>query len=298
MWNPTDFTASEIRDPFALFDSRLGQSLLKIHYPIEKQGFNYYGILMFDDVARNDDIGGALRGEFAFGGIGELALSFQTKRNSPIRYGVDVSSGVGPIDLYVESAVTTREYRDFYEGSIDPVVGTLPTPVDRKDDAFTQIVGGVQYSVNYSDEDSLTVGAEYFSNGLGYDERDLGFYSLLRRQSQSLYVGRQYAGVYLRLPSPGSFNDTSFFVNGIQNLSDKTGMARLTMTWLLYKEATFELFAGKCFGDAGELCFRLPPEYASLATNPNLSTEERAIIAALPTKRTTATTGAAVSINF
>jgi hypothetical protein len=298
MWNPTDFTAREIRDPFALFDSRLGQELFKIHYPVEKQGFNYYGILMFDDMARNDDIGAALRGEFTFGGVGEFALSFQTRQDRPVRYGADVSSGVGPVDLYVESAISTRQNRDFYEGSIDSVAGTLPTAVSRKDETFSQVVGGIQYSMNYSDEDSLTVGGEYFWNGLGYDKRELELYSLIRGTSQSLYAGRQYAGVYLRLPSPGSWNDTSFFVNGIQNLSDKTSVARVTMTWLLYKEATFELFAGKCFGDAGELCFRLPAEYQSLATNPDLPVDVRAVIAALPTKRTTATTGVAVSINF
>ncbi len=97
LWNPTDFTAVTTRDPLALFDSRLGQELLKVHIPVEKQGFNYYALLQFDDTKRNDDLGVALRGEFAFGGIGEAALTFQTRQDSPIHYGADVSFGCTPV---------------------------------------------------------------------------------------------------------------------------------------------------------------------------------------------------------
>ncbi len=70
LWNPTDFSAREVRDPFALFDRRLGQEILKIHFPQEKQGHNYYAVLKFDDMSRNDDLALALRSEFSVGESG------------------------------------------------------------------------------------------------------------------------------------------------------------------------------------------------------------------------------------
>ena len=298
LWNPTDFTAGSVRDPLALFDSRLGQELFKVHIPIESYGFNYYAIAQFDNMKRSDDIGGALRGEFAFGGIAEAALSFQTRQDKPIQAGFDVSSGLGPLDVYTEVAVTKRQGRTFYKGRIDPTTGQLPTEEDREDETFRQIVGGLQYTYKYSDEDNVTIGGEYFDNGLGYDDRVLELYALIKQQATPLYAGRRYAGVYLRLASPGTWNDTSFFVNSIKNVSDKTSVSRVTATWTLYKDLTVEAFLSQCSGDYGELCFRIPGEFKAFAANPTLTENERQTLAALPTKRTRSNAGFGLSMNF
>ena len=298
LWNPTDFTAQATRDPFALFDSRLGQELLKIHVPIESLGFNYYAIVQFDNMRRNDDIGGALRGEFAFGGFGEAAISFQTRQDSPIQLGFDVSSGLGPIDVYVESAFTKRQGRTFYEGKIDPVSRSLPTEKDREDETFRQVVGGVQYTYKYSAEDNLTAGGEYFYNELGYEDRVLELYALVKQQATPLYAGRRYAGAYVRLASPGSWNKTSFFINSLRNLSDSTSVSRLTATWTLFNDLTVEGFVSQCAGDYGELCFRIPESFMALAANPTLTDSERQTLAALPTKRTRSNAGFAFSLQF
>jgi hypothetical protein len=298
LWNPTDFTAQSARDPLALFDSRLGQELFKIHIPVESSGFNYYGIVQFDNMRRNDDIGGALRGEFAFGGYGEAAVSFQTRQDSPIQFGLDVSSGLGPIDVYVEAAVSKRQGRTFYEGRVDPVNRTLPTEKDREKETFRQVVGGVQYTYKYSSEDNLTVGGEYFDNGLGYDDRTLELYALVKQQATPLYAGRRYAGAYLRLASPGSWNDTSFFINSLRNMSDATSVSRVTATWTLYNDLTIEGFLSQCSGDYGELCFRIPEDFKALSANPTLTDSERQTLAALPTKRTRSNAGFAFSLQF
>ena len=271
---------------------------MKIHIPIEKQGFNYYALLQFDDVQRNDDIGGALRGEFAIAGKAELALTLNTGRSRPVSGGIDLSGAVGPVDMYVEIAGRKGESRDFFEGTLAPDTGTLPTAKSRKEDLLTEAVTGIQYSLKYSADDSLTVGGEFFENGLGYRDRELEMYSLVLRQSKPLYAGRQYAGAYVRVPSPGSWNDTSFFLYGLQNLSDKTSLTRVTTTWKIYKDATIEAFVSHCFGDFGELCFRVPKKYQALAANPVLSPELKQTLLALPTKRSKASGGLAMSLSF
>jgi hypothetical protein len=298
LWNPTDFTSRSTRDPLALFDSRLGQELFKIHIPIEAYGFNYYAVAQFDNMRRNDDIGGALRGEFAFGGFGEAAISFQTRQDSPIQFGLDVSSGLGPIDVYVETALTKRQSRTFYEGRIDPLTRTLPSEKSREKETFRQIVGGVQYTYKYNAEDNVTIGGEYFDNGLGYDNRVLELYALVKQQATALYAGRRYAGAYVRLASPGSWNDTSFFLNSLNNLSDATSVTRLTATWTLVKDLTLEGFVSQCSGDYGEFCFRIPEDFKALSANPTLTDGERQSLATLPTKRTRSNAGVAASLQF
>lgn len=298
LWNPTDFTALQTRDPFALFDRRLGQSLVKLHVPVESLGDNYYVILQFDDVERADDIAPALRGEFTFLGSGELALSFQTRRDQALRFGADVSTALGPVDVHVESAFSTRQKQTFYKGTLAPEQGRLPQEVSHRERWYSQVLAGVDKTWKYSDEDNLTVGAEYFYNELGYDDRRLALYSLLNGQSQVLYSGIHYGGVFMRVPNPGRWNKTSFYLNGIQNFSDDTALVRLTTAYLLFNEATIEGFVSHCTGDYGELCFRVPESYKQLAQSPALPAARRAQLAALPTTRTRVSVGLGVSLNF
>lgn len=297
-WNPTDFTAGEVKDPFALYDRRLGRELLKLHIPMEKRGYNYYAVLQFDDVKRNDEVGVALRGEFAFAGMGELALSFQTRQDQPIRGGIDVSSALGPIDVHVEAAASKRQKRTFYRGTIDPVTLQLPQGYTDEDKTFAQVAAGVQYSVKYNDDDALTVGGEFFYNELGYDDRELELYALVNRDATPLYAGRRYAGVFMLLPNPGSWNNTSFYLNGMRNLSDETTVARVTGVWQLFKDASIEVFASRCFGDYGELCFRIPSSYGALSSSPVLTAEQKQILASLPTRRTMYNAGIGMSLSF
>ena len=299
LWNPTDFTASETRDPFDLFDRRLGRDMLKIHIPNEKLGFNYYAILQFDDAARSDDIGLALRGEFSFLGMGELALSAQTRRGAAQKLGLDVSSALGPIDVKVEVAGTKRQDRTFYrDGLLEPDRVVPPTPYKQEDRLFKQILSGVQYAVKYSDDDSIYFGGEYFYNELGYEKRLEEIFSLLLGQSQSLYAGQRYAGGYIRLPNPGNWNKTSFFLTGLSNLSDETSSARLTGTWSVANYANFEAFVSRCMGAFGELCFNVPQSLKDLGASAGLEPELQKILGTLPTERTILTAGVGLSINF
>lgn len=298
LWNPTDFTAREVRDPFALFDRRLGQELLKIHFPQEKQGHNYYAILQFDEMQRSDDLAMALRGEFSIGSSAELALSAHTGRDRPHRLGFDISSALGPFDVNLEAASSQRHQRRFFSGSIDVDSRQLPSEENRSDKWFQQVLGGIRQSYQYSDEDNLTWGLEYFWNELGYEEVDLELYALGLGQSQALYAARRYAGAFFLLPTPGSWNESSFFLNAIQNLSDRSGLVRLTATWELMDAATIEAYVSQCFGEYGELCLKVPERYKELLAVPEVSAEAKRVLAVLPTRQTKVTAGTAVTIVF
>ena len=50
-WNPTDFLNQQRKDPLDFFDKRLGVAMLKLHLPLEAQGWNIYGIVDFEDVS-------------------------------------------------------------------------------------------------------------------------------------------------------------------------------------------------------------------------------------------------------
>lgn len=297
-WNPTDFTAQTPKDPFALFDRRLGQELLKLHLPFEKEGHNLYAIFQFDDAQRNDDIGVALRGEFAFGSSGEAALTFQNRRGSPLRLGADLGTGLGSFDLNLEAAFSKRNPRTFYKGDFDVDTLTYPEPYQKRDKWYSQYVANLEYAFKYNDDDSIMMGVEGFWNELGYEDRLLEFYSLVNGQSQILYSGKRYVGAYVNLPMPGSWNETNFYLNGIQNLSDGTALLRMTGTWTLYKQITLEAYVSGCFGKYGELCFKVPDEIVNSPNYLQLPEETRVVIGALPRKYTTFVTGVALSMLF
>lgn len=297
-WNPTDFTAQEVRDPLALFDRRLGQELLKIHIPQEKSGHNYYLILQSQGAVRSDDLGVALRGEWSVGSSAEVALSAYTRRGSAQKLGFDLSTALGPLDLNIELATQKRLSRTFYRGEIDPTTLQLPESYQVSDRFFQQGVLGIKQTVKYSDDDSLTYGLEGFVNQLGYKDRELELYSLIQGQSQSLYAGDRYLAAYVLLPSPGSWNKSSWFFNALENLGDRTTLARVTATYTLYDQATLEVYVGRCFGEYGELCFQVPQSYKSLAELPGISEDLKRIVALLPTRKTNLTTGLSLSMNF
>ena len=297
-WNPTDFTAVRVIDPLALFDRRLGTEMLKLHLPFEKQGYNLYAILEYAGASHIEQLSGSLRGEFAFGGIGEAALSLQMAAHAPLKAGIDISSAVGPLDIHSETAFTKRESQQLYRGEIDPQTGQLPTTYRDQNKWFIQSVAGIDYSFKYNADNSMTIGAEYFYNQLGYDDRDLELYSLVTGQSPAQYGGRQYLGAFINLHYPGSWTETQFFLDGLRNLSDKSSVVRLTSSMSLYKNAELQAFVGRCQGDYGEFCFRVPDTFKALANAPQVPSKLQQVVQNLPVKRTMTTGGLGLVLKF
>lgn len=295
-WNPIDFTAIEVRDPFALFDRRLGQEMIRLHLPFEKSGHNFYLIAQFDDVARNDDIGLASRAEFSVGDNGEFAISMQSKREKALKLGIDAGFGLGNFDFGLESAWLTRDTGPRYEGEFDLVRLRLPSSTYDDEKVYNQTVLNLEYVWRYHDDDALNLGLEGFWNDLGYDTRELEFYALINGRSKVLYAGKQYVAAYARLTGPGSWNDSSFIANAVQNLSDETALARFSTTYTFYKQITAEVYVSRCFGEYGELCFRVPDSILNGVQN--LPPATQPLLANLPRKITRTIFGGSLSMNF
>ena len=262
-WNPTDFLNPEPRDPLAVFDARLGVPLLKLHVPVESISANIYGVVDFKDVNSAEQVGGALRAEIA-AGPGEYAVSAAAKKDRPLRLGADASMAVWVFDLRLEAAILHNLQTPYYEGEFnidailsDPASFSLPREIDRSEDWIPQVVAGLEIPIRYSDEDSLSLGAEYFYNGAGYADASLYPYLLFQGAYKPLYFGKHYAAGYLFLAGPGSWNDTSFIVSSIANLSDKSLVTRFDVRSQLRSWISVDGSVSWYTGDQGEFSYGL-----------------------------------------
>jgi hypothetical protein len=297
-WNPTDYLHPVRRNPLATFDTRSGTTMVKVHLPWEKRGWNLYGIALLEDLAGNTSqtnsrlarIGGGGRAEVVLGSA-ELGLDAMAQEGHLPRYGADLSAGVGDFDVYSEVALRTGgDAPHWIRGETGPAPPGVPASLtgwvaDTRTRLTPQVVAGATWAYKYSDEDSLSVGAEYFYNELGYDDRSIYPFLLTGAPAfgadangnltavqqdpaafQPFYLGKHYAALNLYLPRPGHWNDTSIIVSGIGNLSDKSYVARLDVSVLVLTYMTVETFVAGHFGQkGGEFRLVVPPEFAALA---------------------------------
>lgn len=68
--------------------------MVKIHVPVESLGWNFYGILLNDNVTTVDRLGVAGRGEFVIGPV-EIGLTGMVKRGVDPKIGLDWSAASG-----------------------------------------------------------------------------------------------------------------------------------------------------------------------------------------------------------
>lgn len=286
-WNPTDYLHPVKRDPLAVFDPRTGTTMVKLHVPWEKRGWNFYGVALLEDAAGQPEAVDRV-GRVASGGRAEIVLGpaelgvdalVQDGRRP--RFGVDVSGGVWDLDLYAEAALRTG-----IDGSRwvpgPPSTADVFGYVRRDPEGFVpQVTAGGSWSRNYSDEDAVTLGAEYFYNDAGYDDpavypfllagaplvdvRDPAAPRVAQRAPGAFtpfYLGRHYAGAFVYLPRPGSWNDQFFTLSVLGNLSDRSWVARLDHALLALTYLRVETFVAGHFGRKGgefRFAFDLPP---------------------------------------
>ena len=275
-WNPTDYLHPVRRDPLTLYDIRTGVNLVKAHLPWEARGWNFYGVALFEDVAggraavsRAGDIGLGGRAELVFG-TAELGADFVVQQGNRPRFGVDLSAGIWELDVYGEAAL--RRGTDVVRfREVDPAAEIVPlryAPYE-SDDFAPQVTLGGSWSWKYNDEDVLTVGAEYFYNQPGYDDPH-AYTALLAAQLfpeiygvpagrayfNPFYLGKHYAGLFVLLPAPGRWNDTTFNLSAIGNVSDGTAIVRLDHFAIVNTYLRIETFvAGHVGKKGGEMRF-------------------------------------------
>lgn len=236
LWNPVDVVNAARRDPLALFDERTGVTLAKVHIPVESLGWNFYVVGMLDEASGLDKLGVAGRAEFVIE-TAELAISAVYQKGRKPRLGFDLSAGLGDFDLYGELGVAFGSDVPVYAGSFDLQTLTFPCEQDVDDKEAIQATLGLSYGVNISDEDVMYLGLEGFWNQRGYPNEELYAWLLYQENFQPFYLGQWYAALYILLPSPGDWNDTSWTLSTLANLSDLSFLTRLdfsvrVLTWM------------------------------------------------------------------
>lgn len=277
-WNPTDFLAVQNKDPLATYDTRPGANLVKLHMPFEKSGHNLYAIVELENTTSAHSPRLATRAEFNYGFgdfTGELTTTLAGGKDKPLRFGLDLSTGLGPVDLILESAWTRRSTQEFYE-KITTENGNIEFKRrDRSKNVIPQVVAGLRYDIKYSDSDSANVSVEYFWNDAGYSDVALEAYSFIQGQTQRLYLANRYAAASLFLPQPGSFNDSSVIFSALTNLTDQSWLTRTSLGHKISTRSRIEFAIAKTFG-AGEFSGGIPRSVADeVKISANLPTAAR-----------------------
>jgi hypothetical protein len=271
-WNPTDFLNPLKLNPLDIIDQRLGVDMLKIHVPVESRSFNFYGLVTLDGVSSLKQIGYAGRAEFTAGPT-EFTFSAAYTDGMPLKLGTDLSFGVGDFDGHIEGAVLHPVGNGqivHYEGSFDTssLPPVLPTEKDLSHQWLPQIVAGGEYSIKYSDQDALVIGAEYFYNSIGYDNANLYPVLIFTNNFTPLYNGKHYGAAYLSLPNPGDWNNTTFQLTWIGNLSDNSHTLRFDYRVTVLTFLQVSAYAATFLGN-GELHYGL-----EIPPNPNIAAAE------------------------
>jgi hypothetical protein len=302
-WNPTDYLHPVKRDPLAVFDIRTGTTMVKLQVPWEKRGWNFYGFGVFEDIAGETSLGTNRLGRIGVGGraeivlgSAELGLDALTQSGHHPRFGVDLSGGIGDFDLYAEAALRNGTDTPVWVPDSASLLGY------RRSDPTgfaPQVVLGGNWSAKYSDEDIVTLGAEYFYNEPGYSSSRV-YPTLLTVSALSpvpsftvpaptaadpngtkqvanplfgqpnpfnpFYLGKQYAAAYVALPNPGSWNNTTFTLSVLGNLADKSFLIRLDHSVLVVTYLRIETFVqGHAGNEGGEFRFGFESPARTLA---------------------------------
>ncbi|MEQ8980404.1 MAG: hypothetical protein RL846_20870 [Deltaproteobacteria bacterium] len=289
LWNPTDFLNPGLIDPFAFFDLRLGVPILKLHYPVESLGWNFYAIAQLDGANRIDEVGGAFRAEFVFAKT-EIAASAAVRKDQPLRLGLDVTSGVWWFDLRAELALRYNEKRSFYRGRLavdvdengDEIL-TLPTAFDRSNDWLPQAVLGAEIQLPYSDRDNVTLVLEYFYNSVSFEDESLYLVPLAAGFGafgvggtsavpfNPLFLGEHYIALSAVLFGPGDWDDTTFVFAGVTNLSDQSTTLNLNYSVQLLSYLQLNAFLRMFVGPAGgAFTFEVDPAFFGVGLPPGL----------------------------
>jgi hypothetical protein len=273
-WTPTDYLHIRKRNPLDVFDARLGTTMVKLHAPWEAMGWNFYAYGLLEDADPTPQLGnvaGAARAEIVLGTT-EVGLGALVRRGQKPKFGFDASTGIWDIDLYGELALRYGSEIDRVTKATDPMAPDITQglpglvevlyPTERRSGVKAQVVGGASYSRKYNDNDVFHIGLEYFYNPLGYDDSDVYPGLVLPRTvplqepATFFYLGRQYGALFLSVPAPYSWDQTTFTLSTLGNFSDGSYITRLDYALVLLTHLRFEAYAAVRYGDAeGEFRF-------------------------------------------
>lgn len=309
-WNPTDYLHRVRRDPLEPFDVRAGVTMVKAHLPWERRGWNLYGVAVLEELSPGaaapattslearpggqlSDVAVGGRAEVVFSTV-ELGADALVRSGRRPKFGVDVSAGIWELDVYAEAALRTAADLPRWR-EVDPGARLDLRFVPDGGVGFTPaVVAGGSWSTKYSDEDVVTVGAEYFFDDSGYDDPAIYPFLLLGAPGTEggalvqrdpgaftpFYLGRHYAGAFVSLPSPGRWNDATVTLSVLSNLSDRSAVARLDVSVLALTYLRVEAFAAGHLGARGgelRLGFTIPPQQLDGVVTPEIPVHPPAV---------------------
>lgn len=247
LWNPNDFVNQRRKDPLTLFDERTGVPMVKVHVPWET--LNFYLVGLFGEASRLDEPGAAFRFEAAFG-ASEIALSGVAGKGRKTAFGFDISTALGELDFTAEVSLTDERDTPKYSGTLDFDTFEVPTSTPR-DAWLPRVAAGLQYAFKPNDDDVMYVGVEYFWNPGGVDDKGLYPWLIIEGDFEPFYAGQHYLGVSWVVPQPGSWDDSSFTLAGLGNLSDTSFIARFDFSQTVHTKLRLEAYAQAHFGTRG-----------------------------------------------
>lgn len=278
IWYPTDFLNSQPRDALNPFDVRLGVNMVKVHVPIESLGWNFYAYGLMDAVNLTssgvtiDQLGGAVRGEFVLGPA-ELGIGGVWQKGRRPRYAIDLSSAIGPFDVFAEAAF--RDARDFTlfrypndlnEDNLLAKFGSIEAY--RPEGVMVQVSGGLTYQFNYTDKNFAVAGVEYFYNPAGYTD-PIGYQvktfmpgllgvRLDPIQNVPLYGGQHNLALTLAAPGIPRFDWITASLSTIVIINDPSALTRVDLIFRVLSYLNVQAFAAVLYGQpGGQLRFKL-----------------------------------------
>lgn len=256
IWFPTDFLNARPRDPLNPFDVRLGANLIKLHIPVEKLGWNFYAYGLLDNAGPANTLGklgGAVRAELVLGPA-ELGLGGVWVAGRRPRYAVDLSTALGPLDVYAEAAFRSGADFTLYR----PGSGFNPSlPFAGLYERYSPggivvpVSAGVSSTITYLDKYTLVVGGEYFHNPVGASDFNLYPVALFDGNFLPFYAGQHYLAVFASAPGLPNANWITLSASNLLNLSDKTGLIRVDANFRVLTYLTVEAFAQLNYGTKG-----------------------------------------------
>ena len=267
-WFPNDLLNPVRLQPLAVFDQRTGVTMIKANLPLPNQNLNLYTMGLFEGLQQANTLGtlgGAARAEYVLGSV-EAGIDMVSTLGQHNRYGGDVSFGIWDFDLYAEGALTDGRdnplWRETY-GAQFCIPGPTQTFNPECYQSYNpqgyqgQVAAGLNYAFRYGNNRTVTLGGEYFYNGLGYTNPSIYPWLLLNNAATFFYLGQQYAGLYVLADKPGNWYNSTFNFSTLSNLSDQTFISRIDFFQQVLTHLRVEAFVDVHYGGDGEFHFSL-----------------------------------------
>lgn len=256
LWNPTDFVSPQQRELLTTYDLRVGTNMVKLHVPWESQGANFYVLGLMDRQGPEDKplrLGGAVRAELVLGGA-EFSLTGVQRQGQRTRVGLDVSTALGPLDVYVEAAARRGVDTPLYRLRSDvPAEAPLADRIEATSPEgwLPAVSGGVYWQRSIKDRYNLMLGFEYFYDTTGYTQPEVLPWLMSQGLYTPFYAGSQYAAAQARFMYSDGVDTTGVMLSTVANVVDRSLLARLDASFTLLGAMTVETFVSVPLGQEG-----------------------------------------------